>query len=201
MIPDRNLLSPSALACRELFEKYSRATPDLFPLATKDCGTHENDSITPVSAEQMHQHDVRMIQLLVAAMKYSQEPTPITINNISNSQSDSAAKVDSQPLSNLNTRRPTIEVVGEMFDTFFSSTFNRVCFFGMCGMGMYVYWSYLDHKWHMAEVQRRIDSNFLLRMTQWMFADTPPAQAPTRGGLMPNLGMFLPSTIGGGRFM
>jgi hypothetical protein len=162
-------------------------------MAMKEATNHELDHVNPMSTEQMHQHDVRMIQLLVAAMKYSQEPTPITINNISNSQSDAAAKVDSLPIVSSNHRRPSIEIIGEMFNTFFSSTFNRVCFFGVCGMGMYVYWSYLDHKWHMAEVQRRIDSNFLLRMTQWLFSETPAPQptASSRG-----LGLFIPGFSG-----
>jgi hypothetical protein len=163
----------------------------------KEAPNHEAEQVNAITAEQMHQHDVRMIQLLVAAMKYSQEPTPITINNISNSQSDSAAKMEGQPMAGYNQRRQSIEVIGEMFNTFFSSTFNRVCFFGVCGMGMYVYWSYLDHKWHLAEVQRRIDSNFLLRMTQWLFSETPvpPQQTASRG-----LGsMFIPG-MGSARF-
>lgn len=153
------------------------STPtDLSPALIPETSVGDVEVVTP-ALDGMQQTDMRMIQMLVTAIKFAQEPAPITINNIHSSQSEYTNTAPSQDLS-LSRSRPFIEVFGEMFNTFFSSGFNRVCFFGMCGMGMYVYWSYLDHKWHMAEVQRRIDSNFLLRMTQWLFSDTP---VPARG--------------------
>ena len=133
-------------------------------------------------------YDMRMIQLLVAAIKYSQESNPITINNISSSQADAASKIDSLAAqSNVAPSRPSLEIISEMFHTFFSSGFNRVCFFGACGMGMYIFWSYLDHKWHMAEIQRRIDSNLVLRTTQWLF------DAPVRAPVSPVASKWIPS--------
>lgn len=127
--------------------------------------------------------DVRLFQILAAAIKFGQEPVPITINNISSSQAEAAQKMEAARVDVVQSR-PSLEVISEMFHTFFSSGFNKVCFFGMCGMGMYVYWSYLDHKWHMAEVQRRIDSNLVLKMSQWMFSDKamfPQANASAAG--------------------
>lgn len=149
--------------------------------------TAEIETVTPVS-EGIQNADMRMIQMLVTAIKFAQEPTPITINNIHSSQAEYNQTSNTTDLESRQAR-PFIEVFGDMFNTFFSSGFNRVCFFGMCGMGMYVYWSYLDHKWHMAEVQRRIDSNFLLRMTQWLFSDAP---VHPRGqfGVVPPHGRF-----------
>lgn len=119
------------------------------------------------------QYDMKMFQMMVAAMRMANEATPITINNIAASKAEADQSMIARESSALaHSSRPSLEILSEMFHMFFSSGFNRICFFGACGMGMYIYWSYLDHKWHMAEVQRRIDSNIVLRMTQWLF-DSP----------------------------
>lgn len=148
------------------------------------------DTDHPAVSESQREHDVRMIQLLVAAIKYSQESNPITINNISSSRADAETKMDSlgaRPSSVPS--RPSLEIISEMFHSFFSSGFNRVCFFGACGMGMYIFWSYLDHKWHMAEIQRRIDSNLVLRTTQWLF------DGPTRAPASASTGRWIPASF------
>jgi len=51
---------------------------------------------------------------------------------------------------------------------FFKSPFNRLCFFGTVGFGLYIYNQKLVHTWRMTEMQRRIDTNLFLRMAQWM---------------------------------
>jgi len=51
---------------------------------------------------------------------------------------------------------------------FFSSPVNRFFFFGTVGYGMYVYHQRVGHTWRMNEIQRRIDSNVFLRMSQWI---------------------------------
>jgi len=51
---------------------------------------------------------------------------------------------------------------------FFKSPFNRFCFFGTVGFGLYVYNQKLTHTWRMTEMQRRIDTNLFLRLAQWM---------------------------------
>jgi hypothetical protein len=158
---------------------------DKLELATKETPSADVETVTPCS-EGVQPADLRMLQMLVTAIKFAQEPTPITINNIHATKSEHTHTSGSTELA-ARAGRPMVEVFGEMFNTFFSSGFNRVCFFGMCGMGMYVYWSYLDHKWHMAEVQRRIDSNFLLRMTQWLFSDAP-VQPRGQIGAVPQYG-------------
>lgn len=127
----------------------------------------------PVVSESQKEMDMKMFQMMYHAVRIANESAPITINNIAASKAETAHTVTTtESSSNVGKGRPTMEVVADMFNTFFSSGFNRVCFFGACGMGLYIYWSYLDHKWHMAEVQRRIDSNIVLRTTQWLF-DTP----------------------------
>lgn len=50
---------------------------------------------------------------------------------------------------------------------FFRSPFNRFCFYGTCGLGFYLWHQRLQHGWRMAEMQRRIDANFLLKISQW----------------------------------
>lgn len=128
------------------------------------------------ASESQREHDMKMFGMMVAAMRVANEAQPITINNIAASKSESAQHMESSG-AGAQSARPSLEVMAEMFNTFFSSGFNRVCFFGACGMGLYIYWSYLDHKWHMAEVQRRIDSNIVLRMSQWLF-DSPMMTRP-----------------------
>ena len=131
------------------------------------------DFDTPVVSETHKEMDMKMFQMMFHAVRMANESAPITINNIAASKAETAHTVSgSEGAGNIERGRPTMEIVADMFNTFFSSGFNRVCFFGACGMGLYIYWSYLDHKWHMAEVQRRIDSNIVLRTTQWLF-DTP----------------------------
>ena len=168
----------------ETLRRYKPGAEDPPTTLVAETPSSEVETVTPVS-EGIQHTDMRMIQMLVAAIKFAQEPTPITINNIHSSQTEYTNTMASRELETRQTR-PFIEVFGDMFNTFFSSGFNRVCFFGMCGMGMYVYWSYLDHKWHMAEVQRRIDSNFLLRMTQWLFSDAPVVPRGQFGGVPPH---------------
>jgi len=136
-----------------------------------DLNVKEADA--PVVTETHKELDIKMFQMMYHAVRMAHETAPITINNIAASKAETAHTVTvSDGVEHVERGRPTMEIVAEMFNTFFSSGFNRVCFFGACGMGLYIYWSYLDHKWHMAEVQRRIDSNIVLRTTQWLF-DTP----------------------------
>jgi hypothetical protein len=143
-----------------------------------------------VISDAQRDYDMKMFQMMVTAMRLANEAPPITINNISASKAAAEQTVVShEKSSSVPPSRPSLEILSEMFHTFFSSGFNRVCFFGAFGMGMYIYWSYLDHKWHMAEVQRRIDSNIVLRMTQWLF-DSPAMKrevAPTSFRIFPSL--------------
>ena len=155
------------------------------PVSYPDPRNRETDS--GMVSEAQKEYDMKLMQMFIAAVKYTQEPAPITINNISASQSEATQKMEAAA-QRQTPSRPSMEVISEMFHTFFASGFNRVCFFGVCGMGMYIYWSYLDHKWHRAEVQRRIDSNIVLKMSQWMFNDNPilPRTAPAPAKWFPS---------------
>ncbi len=134
-----------------------------------DFGIKEHESTTNSNIQK--DMDMNMFQMIFTAVRMANESNPITINNISAAKAEASHSGSSND-NNLSMQRPTMEIISDMFKMFFSSGFNRVCFFGACGMGIYIYWSYLDHKWHMAEVQRRIDSNIVLRATQWLF-DSP----------------------------
>ena len=126
------------------------------------------------AADDMAERDMRTFQMMASFYRAMHEMGPITINNITAAKSETQHTViESGVESKVPTSRPTMEIIGDMFNLFFSSGFNRVCFFGACGVGLYIYWSYLDHKWHMEEVQRRIDSNIVLRATQWLFESQP----------------------------
>jgi hypothetical protein len=155
-----------------LLERYIRGSESAIdPVPYTEVKPRDTEAPT---ISDSHVEYMKLLPLFVAAVKYAnQDSKPITINNISTAQSEAVSQESVAGSMDVLSRRTTLEILSEMFQSFFSSGFNRVCFFGACGMGMYIYWSYLDHKWHMAEVQRRIDSNIMLKMSDWLFSDKP----------------------------
>ncbi len=86
-----------------------------------------------------------------------QPPQQIIINNVAAS---------SVPKEN---RKKSSSSVLEHFREFMQSPLNRVAVFGLTGAGVWLLWGYLEHKWHMEAVQKKIDANLLLRASQWAF--------------------------------
>uniref|UniRef100_A0A7S4S7S0 Uncharacterized protein n=1 Tax=Alexandrium monilatum TaxID=311494 RepID=A0A7S4S7S0_9DINO len=50
---------------------------------------------------------------------------------------------------------------------------SRLCIFSAMGLGLYVLHGQLQHQWRMAEMQRRIDANLFLRVTQLFSGPAP----------------------------
>jgi hypothetical protein len=101
------------------------------------------------------------------------EPQQIIINNMSTSQT----KVDNRDAKDGRSSKSSAEVVAETVKIFFASPFNRVCFFAASGASLYLVWGYLHHKWEMEAIQKKIDANFLMRASQWIFNDEKAARA------------------------
>lgn len=90
------------------------------------------------------------------------EPQQIIINNMSTAQTRVEDRKEGKS-------RGSVEVLAETLKVFFASPFNRVCFFTASGATLYLAWGYLHHKWEMEAIQKKIDANFLMRASQWLF--------------------------------
>mmetsp|Transcript_78812 Transcript_78812/g.219085 ORF Transcript_78812/g.219085 Transcript_78812/m.219085 type:complete len:195 (-) Transcript_78812:113-697(-) len=88
------------------------------------------------------------------------QPMQLIINN------HAEAKADQQTTSGPDQPQSEFEGVTEAVTSFFQSPMNRLCLFSVVGLGLYMLQGHLQHKWRMAEVQRRIDANLFLRFTQ-----------------------------------
>jgi len=110
--------------------------------------------------------------------KDQHQPQQIIINNMSTAQT----RVDDRG-KDLRGSKGSVEVIAETVKVFFSSPFNRVCFFAASGASLYLVWGYLHHKWEMEALQKKIDANFLMRASQWMFDDD---RVPKSKPLMPS---------------
>lgn len=182
----------------ELYNPFARQIAHFSPVPVGD--PHAEKERLSQGNEGEGLIDLRLAHTIAYVMRMAQDPAPITINNISASQAHNENDTQNNHLTISeraavqSARRPSLEIIAEMFTTFFSSKFNRFCFFSVCGVGVYIYWSYLDHKWHMEQVQRRIDSNFLLRTSQWLFNDSQLLNQPRPQSIsMPNPSRLLPS--------
>lgn len=126
---------------------------------------------------------VDLCQAMQRSSVEKEKPQQIIINNVSASQSRGE---DSKRLKQDD--RSSLVVWAEFGKTFFQSGFNRVCFFGTAGMGLYLAYGYLSHKWEMEAMQKRIDANLLLRASQWMFDERGARVAEKTSGKI--LGIF-----------
>jgi hypothetical protein len=98
-------------------------------------------------------------------------PQQIIINNVATSGNSESPKKGKK------SRNSWLE----NFRLFMESPVNRFAVIGFSGVGIWLVWSYLEHKWHMEAVQKKIDANILLRASQWAFNDTPkPLDTPAR---------------------
>ncbi len=93
---------------------------------------------------------------LTSVLAKEQTPPQIIINNVATTGSQSPRRKDNWT---------------DSVWKFLESPVNRVAVFGLSGVGVYLVWTYLEHKWHMEEVQKKIDANILLRASQWAFKE------------------------------
>ena len=98
------------------------------------------------------------------------EPQQIIINNMSTAQTRVEDRKEGKS-------RGSVEVLAETLKSFFASPFNRVCFFTASGATLYLAWGYLHHKWEMEAIQKKIDANFLMRASQWLFDEQKTSKA------------------------
>lgn len=126
--------------------------------------------------EQVQQQTIsemkRMLTSLVENLdrRPSAPAPPIYIQN--NLNSEQLVKQEVQQTEPHVALRPSFwDSSSEFLSKFFGSSFNRFCLFTSCGIGLCIVYGHYQHKWRMAEMQKRIDANFFLRMTQVLLSE------------------------------
>lgn len=120
----------------------------------------------PPSGVAMHWQHVRdIIRQEMASTLGNQpqtRPMQLIINNRSEATVQQSAPEPSPPGPH--------ETWMELLSTFLASPVNRVGLLTVVGLGLYIYQGHLNHKWRMAEMQRRIDANPFLRLSKMIAA-------------------------------
>eukprot|EP00928_Gymnodinium_smaydae_P056515 TRINITY_DN39887_c0_g1_i1.p1 TRINITY_DN39887_c0_g1~~TRINITY_DN39887_c0_g1_i1.p1 ORF type:complete len:198 (+),score=41.60 TRINITY_DN39887_c0_g1_i1:154-747(+) len=95
------------------------------------------------------------------------QPMQLIINNHAESNADQhvAAPPPVVPADHARDTEESRDLV-EAVTRFFSSRVNRLGLFTVIGLGLYMLQGHLQHRWRMAEYQRRIDANIFLRFSQ-----------------------------------
>mmetsp|Transcript_23024 Transcript_23024/g.52746 ORF Transcript_23024/g.52746 Transcript_23024/m.52746 type:complete len:164 (-) Transcript_23024:34-525(-) len=100
------------------------------------------------------------LQEILQELKRLNITNNITINNHSEANT-------TQKTLNMSTPAEPAPVEVQHKDTsFFASPTTRISVFSAIGLALYMLQGHLQHKWRMAEMQRRIDANLFLRLTQ-----------------------------------
>jgi len=107
------------------------------------------------------------MQASARPMQASACPMQIIVNNHSEANSQQRT-MNVQPPAN-----PERKEVPQGPKPLEISQFSRFCIFSAVGLGLYVLHGQWQHQWRMAEMQRRIDANLFLRITQ-LFAGPAP---------------------------
>lgn len=103
-------------------------------------------------------------------------PQPIIIQNHAQSTTEQKMEAPEAAPKKDDDDRKIVGIHSFLFDMywdlkkFFRSPFNRFCLMGSVGFGFYMYQQHLNHQWRMSEMQRRIDANLVLKMSQWVSA-------------------------------
>jgi len=137
---------------------------------------HQLQSLQDQQQKQAFQHQLRELirqetqsVLHVAQQQPRAAPMQLIINNHSEANSDqrtvNQAPAAAPPPPPPPARRDWDEAQ-KTLASFLASPFNRLCLFSALGLALYVLQGQLSHKWRMAELQRKIDANIFLRLTQ-----------------------------------
>mmetsp|Transcript_15632 Transcript_15632/g.15418 ORF Transcript_15632/g.15418 Transcript_15632/m.15418 type:complete len:244 (+) Transcript_15632:14-745(+) len=110
------------------------------------------------------------------------EGTPITINNMHQSSTNTMMNSNTDNDAGRMPPKSSIEILADSINRFFESPFNKACFLGITSVSLYLVYGYYTHKWREEEMQRKIDANFLLRATQWAFNEDVRHERPFFGG-------------------
>ncbi|CAD7951262.1 unnamed protein product [Amoebophrya sp. A25] len=118
-------------------------------------------------AHKMDRHDFQLGTL--TAQTNNQRAQPIIIQNHASSNVENTAP-PAQPSGDPALTGLTLFLDNMLSDmrSWWRSPLNRFCVYCAGGLGMYLLQQRMQHSWRLAEIQRRIDANIMLKMSQWL---------------------------------
>ena len=105
----------------------------------------------------------------VKASEAQQAPQPIIIQNHATSASQSQAtapKVDEDER-RMRRREPESPLLA-FLRSMFGNRVNRFFMFSTVGLSFYLVHQWMQHNFRTVEMQKKIDANIIMRMSQWM---------------------------------
>lgn len=119
-----------------------------------------------LQAQQIREVIREEMSAATANQSAAARPMQFIINNTAQAHVEQPAPVATPP------PPPPPEKPATMVEAFFrfmDSPLNRLCFYGVLGIGLYVLQGHLTHKWRLEEMRRRIDANPMLRLKAFLF--------------------------------
>mmetsp|Transcript_54919 Transcript_54919/g.141429 ORF Transcript_54919/g.141429 Transcript_54919/m.141429 type:complete len:194 (+) Transcript_54919:88-669(+) len=104
------------------------------------------------------------------APQATQQPMQLIINNHAEAKADQRTVNAMQPTPTASA--PPEKQAPSSLMSALASPVNRLCLFSAVALGLYILQGQLQHKWRMAEMQRRLDANLFVRVTQMFSAAT-----------------------------
>eukprot|EP00392_Amoebophrya_sp_AT5.2_P000937 g939.t1 len=105
----------------------------------------------------------------MAQMNQSQSRQPIIIQNHASSNVENQAPPPIDPYAGRGG-----PILGGFLETFLDdvrywwrSPLNKFCVYCGTGLALYLWQQRLQHSWRLSEIQRRIDANIVLKLSQW----------------------------------
>ncbi|KAF4669599.1 choline dehydrogenase 7 [Perkinsus chesapeaki] len=150
----------TTVVSEDTYEDYSGRSMVMMPPMNVDAVLAREQDIRDQTRRQV------IAELSQFASAIKTEGAPITINNMH--QSHTNTMMNSSSGENDTPPRPksSIEILADSVNRFFESPFNKACFVGITGVGLYLIYNYYTHKWREEELQRKIDANFLLSLIE-----------------------------------
>ncbi|CAD7947657.1 unnamed protein product [Amoebophrya sp. A120] len=109
------------------------------------------------------QHQVIAQQQASAA----QRQQPIIIQNHASSNVENTAPPP-QPQNSSLFHSGLLETFLVDLRSWWRSPLNKFCVYCGMGLGLYLWQQRLQHSWRLSEIQRRIDANIVLKVSQWL---------------------------------
>jgi len=122
-----------------------------------------------LQARQEFMQDLATVVKAVKASEPPPQPQPIIIQNHATSASASQAQApppsdDERRLRRREPESPLLTVLRNIF----GSRVNRFFMFSTVGLSFYLFHSWMQHQFRAVEMQKRIDANVVMRMSQWV---------------------------------
>jgi hypothetical protein len=151
-----NSFLPRKIASRTgvMVDLKSRTNPE------KALESFRNSIVSDLSAVLLEKDRISKQQL-----QQRTQPQQIIINNISKSEVKSRGESDKKVSSEW----------ADAFREFWQSKLNRVIVLTTITVGGVIFYEYLQHKWELEEMEKRVEANLLLKGARWLTQQTEGA--------------------------